>query len=164
LKETKKKKMTKWIKSKFIKHYKQFFKYSIFGFICFVVDYLLTVFLVYQFALHYLLASTLGYALGIVLNYCFSITWVFAKRNLKDIWHVEMTLFFTIEIVALLIMNLFIYLSHDYIHVDFLLAKLFGNIAAFTWNYIIKHIFLFRGNPKEKAEYLELKRNLYDKD
>ncbi|HOD54226.1 MAG TPA: GtrA family protein [Candidatus Cloacimonadota bacterium] len=155
--------MINWFKNKTLKHYKQFLKYSIFGIICFFVDYGLTVFLNYQFTLHYLMASSIGYGAGVLLNYFFSITWVFSKRNMKDIWHIELAIFLSIEIVALLIMNLFIFLSHDYLYIGFYIAKLLGNFAAFIWNYTIKHIFLFRAHPEEKKIYMERKKELYGK-
>lgn len=155
--------MINWLKSKTLKHYKQFLKYSIFGVISFIVDYFITILLTSQYGIHYLLSSTIGYSIGIIINYIFSITWVFSKRNLKDYWHIELGIFISIEIVALLIMNMIIFFCHDYYYISFYIAKLIGNFAAFIWNYSIKHLFLFKANPEEKIQYIKDKKHLYDK-
>ncbi len=155
--------MFNWIKRKTLKHYKQFLKYSVFGILCFFIDYCISIFLKDYYHIHYLLASTIGYCVGIVINYLFSITWVFSKRNLKQYWHIELAIFVAIEIVALLLMNLIIFLSTDYLFITFYISKLLGNFVAFFWNYLIKHLFLFKTNPEKKQQYINDKKKLYDK-
>lgn len=147
--------MTKWLKIKFQKHYGQMIRYSIFGLICFLIDYFLSLFLKYHVSLNYLLASTIGYIVGIILNYYFSIKCIFTNRSMKDAWHIEMTIFFAIEIVALLIMNLFIYMISKHTNISYAIAKPLGNFAAMAWNYAIKHIFLFKRNAAQAVSINE---------
>jgi putative flippase GtrA len=128
-----------------------------------LVDYLTTVLLTTRFSVHYLLSSTIGYSIGIVINYIFSITWVFSKRNLKNYWHVELGIFISIEVIALLLMNMIMFFAHDYLFISFYIAKLIGNFAAFIWNYLIKHLFLFKSNPDEAKHFKEDTKKLYDK-
>ncbi len=153
--------MINWIKSKILIHSKQLIKYSIFGLISFFVDFLLTYILIKNTQIHYLISSTIGYIVGVMISYYFSITWVFSKRNLKDFWHLELGIFILIEIVALLLMNVVMFFSTDYLKFGFLLSKLIGNFIAFIWNYLIKHFFLFRANPTIKNDFLNWKKELY---
>lgn len=153
--------MIRWIRSKFISHSKQLVKYSIFGLLSFFVDFSLTYYLTQNLQAHYLVSSTIGYVTGLIINYFFSITWVYSKRNLKDFWHLEFGIFFVIEIVALLLMSIVMFFAKDYLKIPLMLSKLIGNFVAFIWNYLIKHFFLFRANPTEKSDYINWKKKLY---
>ncbi len=152
--------MKTWLKLKFLSHYKQLGKYSITGIICFLVDISILLCLIRFTKIHYLVASALGYLTGVLLNYFFSITWIFSKRNLKKYWHVEFSIFLAIELVAMALMSVGLFMFRDFFGLRIKIAKILANLIAAGWNYVIKHLFLFKKHPEEKNDYLNEKKDI----
>lgn len=152
--------MIQWIKSKLIKHYIQLGKYSVIGIFCFLLDISILIILTKFTRIHYLIASSIGYLTGVIVNYLFSITWVFSKRNLKKYWHVEFSIFMVIELFAMTIMSISLFGFRDYLGLNLKISKVLANFIAAIWNYAVKHIFLFKQHPEQKQQFLEERKSI----
>lgn len=152
--------MINWVFIKLLKHYKQIARYSIIGILCFLVDISLLIILTKYTKIHYLFASVIGYLTGVFINYFLSISWVFSRRNLKKFWHIEFSIFMLIELIAMLFMSGSLYIFKGFLRVDLKLSKIFANFIAAIWNYIIKHIFLFKQHPEEKQLFIQERKQI----
>ena len=64
----------------------QLFRYGFVGGLAFLVDYGTMVLLTEFAGMHYLLAATISFILGLITNYLLSITWVFNQHKLNNRW------------------------------------------------------------------------------
>jgi putative flippase GtrA len=152
--------MKTWLKLKFLSHYRQFIKYSLVGVLCFLIDISILMTLIRFTKIHYLLASAIGYLTGVIINYFFSINWIFSRRNLKKYWHIEFSIFFAIELIAMSLMSVGLFMFKDFFGLRIKLSKVLANLLAAGWNYIIKHLFLFKKHPQEKIKYLNDRKEI----
>ena len=134
------------IKRELRKRHKEFSRYTLIGILCFLLDFLLSMFIVKFTRLHYIYASAIGYTTGAILNYKFSISWVFKKRKFRDYWKTEFIAFMLIELFALLVMSGSLLALKESFKVRLKLAKILANIFAAMLNYSLKSVFLFKHN------------------
>ena len=139
--------MGEWISSILLKHHKQLWKYSSIGAICFVLDLGILLLITKYTIIHYLLASSIGYLSGSIVNYGLSINWVFKKRNLKGYWKTEFIFFLCIEILALLAMSSFLFAFKGLLKLNLVTAKILANTTAAFLNYGLKYNYLFSHHP-----------------
>ena len=139
--------MGDWINTIVLKHHKQLGKYSFIGIICFFLDLGILLLITKYTMIHYLLASSIGYMSGAILNYGLSINWVFKKRNLKEYWKTEFIFFIFIEILALLAMSGFLYTFKGILKLNLIAAKILSNTLAAFLNYGLKYNYLFSHHP-----------------
>ena len=144
--------MINYLISKLIKHYKQMARYTVIGILCFVVNYAIAVFLENALDWSSPISATIGYIVGVILNYILAIKWVFLKRNLKGQWKKEFFIFIVIEIFAMLLMLITLFILEKVCKIQFEIALIVANFAAAIWNYLAKHLFLFRTHPDENNE------------
>ena len=123
-------------------------RYSLIGFLCFLLDLLLLLVLVKYTNIHYLIASVISYVIGSTINYGFSISWIFKKRKLRDYWKTELLIFMLIELFALCIMSGSLYVFKEFLRFPLKYSKIIANILAALWNYTFKYYFLFRRDPE----------------
>lgn len=127
---------------------KQFLRYCIAGGIAYVIDFLTLYVLATYLHIHYLASATVGFCLGIVVVYLFSIRWIFENRTIADRRH-EFTIFVLIGIAGLGINNLTMYLLTDGLGMHFMASKIAAAGLVLTFNFNARRHFLFleRDNP-----------------
>ena len=86
-----------------------FFKYLIAGGIAFVVDFSTFELCHRLLGIHYLLAATIGFSLGLLITYICSNKFVFSQRKMADKQAAEFTIFAIIGLVGLALTNLFMW-------------------------------------------------------
>ena len=120
----------------------QFIRYVFVGGMAFVVDYG-GLFLLAHFAgLHYLLAASLSYLLGMVCNYLISVNWVFHFRR-ESQWQREFVIFFMIGIAGLILNGFAISLLVEVLGLAYLLAKLVAAAFILFFNFGARKVLLF---------------------
>jgi putative flippase GtrA len=120
----------------------QLFRYFFSGGTAFVVDYAVLLVCKEYLGLHYLLATALGFSVGIIITYLFSIFWVFSKRRFR-VKRTEFLLFSLIGIIGLLLTVLFMWLFTGIAHFHYLISKIITVIIVFLWNFAAKKRILF---------------------
>lgn len=120
----------------------QAFRYFWVGGVAFAVDFGTFALLTKVVGVHYLLSNIFGFCCGLVTNYLLSVTWVFSSRKLQS-RTVEFTLFAVIGIVGLGLNELILYVLHDRIHIEVLIAKIGATGAVLAWNFIARKLLLF---------------------
>lgn len=126
----------------------QLLRYFVSGGIAFVVDFSLLYILTEFVGLHYRLSTVIGFTVGLLITYLFSILWVFDSRRFKNA-KLEITIFAFIGVVGLLLTSFFMWFFTDKLNVHYMLSKVFTTIIVFLWNFIMKKLTLFPKNGRK---------------
>lgn len=113
------------------------------SFVALLVDVTVLVVATEIFGLHYLLAATLGFAVGIFVVYELSVRWVFAHRSIGQ-KPVEMTVFLFTGIVGLGLNALIIFLLTEHAALHYGISKFGAAGVVFTFNFGVRKLALFR--------------------
>jgi len=120
----------------------QFIRYATVGALAFGID-TLTLYLLVEFAgLYYLVAACLGYLLGILCHYLFSIRWVFDFRRLAD-WRHEFAIFAMVGAAGLVLNALVIALLVEQFGLGYLAAKMVAGFTILMFNFGARKLLLF---------------------
>ncbi len=121
----------------------QFVRYTVVGGVAFVVDFGLLYALTQYGGFFYLTSATLAFVVGLVINYTFSVLWVFSKRAVSNRW-VEFGLFALVGVLGLGLNDLFMWLLTSVAGLYYLYSKLITTALVFVWNFAIRKVSLFR--------------------
>jgi putative flippase GtrA len=121
---------------------KQFLLYILVGGTAFLFDFTTLFVLTDFFHVHYLASSSVGFMLGLTVNYLLCIGWIFEYRAIRNGLH-EFTLFAAIGIVGLLLNNSLLYLLTDGAGLHYLLSKIFVAGIVLIFNFALRRHLLF---------------------
>lgn len=121
----------------------QLFRYGFVGGLAFLVDYGTLVLLTEFAGMHYLLAATISFILGLITNYLLSITWVFSQHKLNNRW-VEFLLFAFIGVVGLGLNDAIMFLCTERCGIHYTLSKIIATAIVFFWNFLARKLILFK--------------------
>ncbi len=110
--------------------------------IALIVDFSTLVFTKEKLGINYLVAATLGFLAGVVVNYILSVRWVFTKRQLAS-KHIEFAIFVVICGVGLALNLLIIAGLVEWLSFDYRIAKLIAVILVFFWNFLMRKKVLY---------------------
>ena len=127
-----------------IKKYKplvlQFIKYFGVALAGYVVDFGTLILLTELFSLHYLIAASIGFILGLVVVYILSRKYVFGKSKLKS-GRAEFTVFAVIGIIGLGFLNILMWVSTDILMINYMVSKILATFFVYMWNFIARRRF-----------------------
>lgn len=134
----------------------QILKFGVVGFLCFLIDFGITVGLANIFGVHYLISKFLGFVISAVVNYLLSIKFVFTQKKEMN-KNKEFIGFIVLSAIGLLINEIVMFVCIDviYKHTAFLQEMIsdewmvsFSSIIAtgivMVYNFISRKIFLER--------------------
>ncbi|MCQ2752545.1 MAG: GtrA family protein [Coriobacteriales bacterium] len=127
----------------------QFSKFSVVGFIAFVIDYGLLVLLTDVFQVHYLISATISFSVSVIFNYFASMRYVFKHKEGKS-RVVECIIFIVLSVIGLGINNLLMWLGTDVLGITYLITKIFATAVVLVWNFVTRKIFLDADGIKNK--------------
>ena len=93
---------------------------------------------------HYLWEATLGFLLGAVTSYLFSVRWVFRHRRLAGFPKTEFAAFAAVGVAGLGLNNLAIYAAVEHAGLGLLMAKAVAAMLTFSFNFGLRKWGLFR--------------------
>lgn len=138
--------MKKIIKEYFIKKtnatYIQLFRYIFVGGLAAIAD--ISFFYIVNNILyfHYLIAQTIGFVSGLIVNYSISVIWIFeSEQNIKKVF-----LFVVVGIAGLIFSYLVLWFLIDILNIrafQNMLAKITTIILVFIWNLGMRKKFVF---------------------
>lgn len=120
----------------------QFTRSLIVSTIAFIIDFCFLMLLKEKVDLYYLLAATISYSIGLVVNYLLSNSWVFTNRKLAS-RTVEFTIFTIISIIGLIINVMIMVLFVQGCNIDYRIAKVVATVVVFFWNFTIRKKILY---------------------
>ena len=121
----------------------QFFRYIFVGGAAFLVQFGSLYVFTSIFSIYYLISATIAFILGLIANYALSISWVFNKRTLDNIWS-EFTIFTVIGVVGLFLNDLFMWFFTDYVGLYYLLSNIIAAALILFWNFFARKFTLFK--------------------
>ena len=121
----------------------QFLRYTVVGGVAFVVDFGLLYLLTHYGGVYYLTSASLAFVVGLVINYTFSVLWVFSHRVVSNRW-VEFGLFALVGVLGLGLNDLSMWLLTSVAGLYYLYSKLITTALVFVWNFAIRKVSLFR--------------------
>jgi len=128
----------------------QFCRYVLVGGLSFLVDFA-TLFVLYRFVgLHYLVAATIGFLVGLASIYTCSILYVFNHRSLDNPVY-EFLVFGLLGVVGLGITLLTMYLLTGVFGAEVLFSKVVAAAVTFAWNFLSRKLLLFTSFSAEPA-------------
>ena len=110
--------------------------------IAFIFDFGLMLIMKETLGMNYLIAATLSYCVGLIVNYFLSILWVFADRKMAR-RHIEFSFFAIISLVGLAINGGIIAGLVQLLQIDYRLAKIVATVVVFFWNFIVRKKYLY---------------------
>jgi putative flippase GtrA len=117
------------------------YKFSVVGLSGVATNMLSTLVLKEIFHLEKYIANTVGFTLGITLNYIINRIWTFeSSRPIKN----EITKFYLIAGIGITLNHLIVYLTHEQLIMNFYLAKVVAVCGIFSWNFIMHSRYTFR--------------------
>ena len=129
----------------------QFIRYGFVSVVALAVDFGGMVLLVELLSMHYLIAATISFTAGLVVNYLLSRAWVFAERkydsNVK-----EFLLFAGIGVIGLALNNVILWLAVDKIGIFYIYSKIIATILVFFWNFGLRKMLVFKENKPKGVE------------
>jgi putative flippase GtrA len=118
----------------------QFLRYVAVGGVAFIID-----FLVLNgglaLGLHYILATIVAFLVGLLVNYCLCVLWVWSgtqARSCKDIF-----IFALIGAGGLLLTVAFMWLAVEMFSWDVRISKIIIATLVLLWNFSLRRIFVF---------------------
>lgn len=121
----------------------QFVRYGLVSVIALAVDFGCMVLLVELFSIHYLVAATVSFISGLVVNYLLSRAWVFTDRKYKSRVK-EFIVFTDIGIVGLVLNNSIMWLAVEKIGIYYIFSKIIATILVFFWNFGLRKMLVFK--------------------
>ena len=134
----------------------QILKFGVVGFLCFLIDFGITVGLANIFSVHYLISKFLGFVISAVVNYLLSIKFVFTQKKEMN-KNKEFIGFIVLSAIGLLINEIVMFVCIDviYKHSAFLqemmsdewmvsISSIIATGIVMVYNFISRKIFLER--------------------
>lgn len=110
--------------------------------VAFVFDFGLLLVMKEALSMNYLIAATISYCVGLIVNYVLSVMWVFPDHKISR-RHVEFSFFAIISLVGLAINGGIIAGLVQGANLDYRIAKLVATIVVFFWNFIVRKKILY---------------------
>lgn len=121
---------------------KEFIKYIFVGGCAFIADWLI-LFLLGLLKIHYLLATPLGFTVGLLVNYALAKLLVF-KENAKVSKKAEFLIYTLIGVIGLILTEGLMYAFTEWLNFHPLISKIFSAALVLIWNYVAKKIILYK--------------------
>ena len=121
----------------------QFFRYIFVGGIAFLVQFGSLYLFTSIFDIYYLISTAIAFILGLIANYALSISWVFNKHTLDNIWS-EFTIFAVIGVVGLALTEVCMWFFTDYVGLYYLISQIISAALILFWNFFARKFTLFK--------------------
>lgn len=115
----------------------QFIRYFGVALVGYVFDFGTLILLHELLHVHYLIAATCGFIIGLIVLYILSNKYVFGESKIKS-KSAEFGLFALIGLIGLAILNLLMWIFTDYFLVNYIVSKIIATIFVYMWNFFAR--------------------------
>lgn len=122
--------------------YVQFFRYGFVSTAALVVDFGGLVALTQYGHLNYLIAASISFIAGLLVNYALSTFWVFHSSKLTNRWH-EFAIFSLIGLVGLGLTDLILWVLTSKLGLFYVLSKAIATMVVYFWNFGVRKKMIF---------------------
>lgn len=121
---------------------RQFVQYVFVGGLAFVVDFSALYLLADKAGLHYLVAASIAFLLGLTTNYLLCVWWIFHHRSIRD-KRLEFLIFGVIGLLGLALTNVLMFVLTDLLQFHYLLSKAGATAVILFLNFSLRRWILF---------------------
>lgn len=115
----------------------QFLRYFGVALVGYIFDFGLLIFCKQVLHLHYLLAATVGFTVGLSVTYVLSNKFVFGESKLKS-KKADFIAFALIGIFGLGVLNLLMWLLTGGFHINYIVSKIAATVIVYLWNFFAR--------------------------
>lgn len=131
------------------KKHEEGFNYLIFGFLAFVLNYILYFVFADALSMHYMVATVLSWVLTVVFAYWTNRTFVFKSQNKAAASVVrEFVSFIGARVATEVLEIVLMYLMVDVLAINDKISKLVCQTIVILANYVLSKIWIFKGDSK----------------
>lgn len=116
------------------------FKFGIVGLTGLLLDFTFTWILKERLHANKYLSNSIGFAIAAINNYIWNRLWTFKSHHE---WGPELLRFLLFSIIGLGLNNLFLFVFHKKLVINFYMAKGMAIICVFAWNFVMNLLFNF---------------------
>ena len=124
-----------------IKLFQQIIKFSVVGFICFVIDFILLYVLKEFFHINVYLSTAIAFTVSVIVNYILSVLFVFdvdkSKKQSKNF-----VLFIIFSVIGLILTEVLMHIGTQWFEFNYLLVKIFATLIVMVFNFVTRKLFL----------------------
>ena len=129
----------------------QFFKFSIVGITCFIVDFVV-LYVLKEFAnMNVLLAAGISFTVSVILNYILSIYFVFDVDRHKNKKR-NFVLFVVFSVIGLILTELLMNFGIDVLEINYMLVKVGATLIVMVYNFVTRKLFIERAGKKKHSK------------
>lgn len=115
----------------------QFTKYFGVALIGYIVDFGILLIFKELLGLHYLIAASAGFILGLIVVYILSDRFVFGESKIVS-KKLQFTAFAVIGVIGLLLLNLLMWVFTDIFGVIYIASKIIATVFVYMWNFLAR--------------------------
>ena len=136
------------------KKHEEGLNYLIFGFLAFVVNYVLYFLFADTLSMHYMAATAISWVLTVVFAYWTNRTFVFKSQN-KDFSAIvkEFVAFIGARVATGVLEIVLMYVMVDMLVINDKISKLVCQTVVILANYVLSKIWIFKGKEKVEAAH-----------
>ena len=128
---------------------RQFCRFSMFGLLCFGIDYGVLVLLTESGICSYIIASAMSYSVSVIVNYILSMKFVFNGR--EDMHKlVELMVFGVLSAIGLGLTQLLMWFTVEELGIFYMKAKILATMTVTVYNFFSRKLFLEQSEPVHK--------------
>lgn len=120
-----------------------FFRYILTGGIGFTIDLWLVTFLYYVWNIHYQIATSIGFLVGLISVYMICNHWVFSQRKMKQTPFIEFAIFAIIGLLGLALTHFLMWYFVENLSIEVGLSKCFSALIVLLWNYGARKVIIY---------------------
>lgn len=115
----------------------QFIRYFGVALVGYVFDFGTLILLHELLHVHYLIAATCGFIIGLIVLYILSNKYVFGESKIKS-KSAEFGLFALIGLIGLAILNLLMWIFTDFFLINYIVSKIIATVFVYMWNFFAR--------------------------
>ena len=125
--------------------YEEVLSYLIFGFLAFVVNYVVYAVGIKAFSLNYQVSNMIAWVVAVIFAYWTNRTFVF-KSKTKEITNIlkEFASFVSARLATLILEIVILWLFVDVLSINNMFAKLVGQFVVIVTNYFLSKLWIFK--------------------
>lgn len=129
---------------------REFARYLVAGGCVFLLDYAGLFILTEYAGVHYLIAASVAFAVGVAVMYLMSVSWVFSHRTCANRLQ-EFSLFAAVGVVGLIVNAIVIGALTEIVGLHYLFSKVVAAGVILMFNFIVRRALLFSPGYSEQS-------------
>jgi len=126
--------------------YREFARSVLVSLVSFALDFFVCMLIVERTGMNYLIAMTISFTLGTILNYVLSILWIFGRGPGR--WHMEFLAFLGTAGVGLVLNGLAMYGFTSLCKIHYLVSRVLSSTLVFFFNFACRKFLIFADGAK----------------